>query len=114
MHSINRAVFLLYGVFVAFSSLRSIDGIAIEHSDKFFHLVTYGLFAALGFRAVSGRRAFVYLCIGIIIYGGLMEVAQSFTPGRTMSVYDFLANTIGVLIGAFTAQKLFSTNGTKT
>ena len=34
-----------------------------------------------------------------LAYGLLMELGQCFVPGRTFSVYDVLANAIGVLIG---------------
>ena len=106
-------LFLVYAIFMAYVSLRSMSGIELEHSDKFFHFIAYGLFAVLGFRTVSGRKAYMYLCLGIVVYGGLMEVAQSFTPRRMMSVYDFIANTIGVFIGVISAQKIYSYIGIK-
>ena len=46
---------------------------------------------------VQSKTRFLGLTLGIIIYGGLIEIAQSFT-GRTMSLYDVVANTIGALL----------------
>jgi VanZ family protein len=40
-----------------------------------------------------------------IAYGGLLEVAQSYMPGRVMSGYDFMANTLGVVLGAVVVSR---------
>jgi VanZ family protein len=41
------------------------------------------------------------LCIvGVAVYGALDEWHQSFTPGRDMSVYDWLADVAGAVIGS--------------
>ena len=97
----STIIFTLYAAAVAFVSLRPATGGGIEHMDKVFHLVIYCLFAMLGYRVVRAVRPYVALCLGIILYGGLMEVAQSFTPDRFMSGYDMIANTLGVVLGAF-------------
>ena len=51
------------------------------------------------------KSYYLYVCLGIIAYGGLMELAQSYTPGRMMSGYDFLANTLGVVLGAIIVNR---------
>jgi VanZ family protein len=48
------------------------------------------------------------VCIGIVAYSGLLEVAQSFVPGREMSALDLLANTSGVLLAALFSHTFFS------
>ncbi|MFK8051039.1 MAG: VanZ family protein [Halioglobus sp.] len=65
------------------------------------------ILALLGCRVVSSSRHYLYLCIGIVIYGGLMEVAQSFTPNRMMSIYDLVANTVGVAFAMVIVRTLF-------
>ena len=101
----NTVVFILYAGVVTFASLRpGIDG-GIEHLDKLTHLLAYYIFAVLGYRALKARRYYLHLCLGIIAYGGLMEVAQSYMPGRMMSGYDFLANTLGVVLGAIVVNR---------
>lgn len=101
----STVVFILYAGIVAFASLRpGIDG-GIEHLDKVTHLLVYYIFAVLGYRALKARSYYLYVCLGIIAYGGLLEVVQSYIPGRIMSGYDFMANTLGVLLGALVVSR---------
>jgi VanZ family protein len=68
--------------------------------DKVVHLLVYYIFAVLGYRSLANKGNYVYMCLAIIAYGGLLELGQSYIPGRDMSGYDFLANTLGVMLGA--------------
>ena len=86
-----------YAVFVAVVSLRPASGVSIDPWDKLLHFITYALFAGLAYLALGRGRGFLVCCVAIMLYGGLMEVGQSFMPGRVMSGYDFLANALGVL-----------------
>lgn len=104
--SLNIAVFIFYGALVAFVSLRTVDTGQIGSWDKVLHLGVYAVFAILAYRVFRDARQYSYLCIGIIVYSGLLEVAQSFVPGRFMSPYDLLANILGVLLGALVAGRL--------
>lgn len=83
------------------------DTALLEPWDKVGHLVIYSIFALLGCRIIANPRQFIYLCVGIATYSGLLEVAQSFVPGRVMSFYDLLANIAGVFLGAAMAKWLF-------
>jgi VanZ family protein len=94
------AVFAMYALLVAFASLSPGTGVSIESWDKLAHFLSYGLFAILGFGLAGSRRGYFFLCLGIVAFSGLMEVGQSFVPGRFMSAYDMLANVVGVLLGA--------------
>jgi len=38
------------------------------------------------------------MLIVVMLYGGMDEFHQHFVPGRSVDVYDFLADTIGALI----------------
>jgi VanZ family protein len=42
-----------------------------------------------------------------------MEVGQSFVPNRSMSLYDLIANSIGVILMSIIATKYFSFNEEK-
>ena len=97
---INYGIFVLYAVLIAYVSLRPADGTIPGHWDKVGHFVIYAAFSVLGARLSTEPSRFLLICIGIVAYGGLMEIGQSFMPDRMMSAYDFLANTIGVAIGA--------------
>ena len=97
------SLLVIYALFIGFMSLRQGDGPDVEHADKVMHFAAYGLFAVLGFIASKTKKVFFNMCVAIIAYGGLLEVAQFYTVGREMSVYDFIANSLGVLAGAWAA-----------
>ncbi len=102
---VNSLVFVFYGVLVAFLSLRPMSGATIEPWDKVLHFVIYAVFAVLGYQALKEGRRYFYVCLGIIAYSALIEVAQSYMPGRVMSGYDLLANTVGVVFGAVVVRR---------
>jgi VanZ family protein len=62
------------------------------------HLLTYFLFAVLGYRVVATPKGFVRMAAGVAAYSGLMEIAQSLNPERMTSIADFGANLLGVLV----------------
>jgi VanZ family protein len=97
---VNTLIFAVYAVAVAVVSLSPSSGVSGAHWDKVAHLITYAVFAAFGHRVIKEGRGYLLLCLGIIVYSGLIEVAQSYMPGRVMSGYDLLANAVGVVIGA--------------
>lgn len=102
----NLLIFIGYGALVALLSLLPAGELGPGQWDKLAHFSCYALFAILAFRVDKGRVAFGALCLGIVLFGGLLEYAQSMTPDRMMSVYDFLANTLGVIVGALMAPRL--------
>lgn len=65
--------------------------------DKSNHLLAFAVLTVLGCRAYPNRIAVVL--IGAILYGGLIEVLQSFTPYRSAEWADLVADAIGVLLG---------------
>ena len=104
----NIIVFLIYTGFVTFASLRPMDSAVLGDWDKAGHLVLYFVFALLGYRVVAKPKHYLYLCIGIVAYSGLMEIAQSFIPGRQMSAYDLFANALGVGLAMVLTRMLSS------
>jgi VanZ like family len=76
-------------------------------SDKLLHLVEYGILGALLYRAfrwASGPKiaasAVVLAILAGSIYGMTDEAHQAFVPMRTASLLDWIADTIGSVIGA--------------
>ena len=94
----NTAVVFLYTLFVAVVSLSPGTGTSIDPWDKLAHFGTYVIFTVLVWRITGYDQRFIVACLCIVLYGGVIEIAQSFLPGRVMSGYDFLANTLGVVI----------------
>lgn len=80
-----------------------------QMADKWAHFLMYGTLTiciiyeyAKRHKKICFRRLFVGGILLPIIMGGLVEVAQAYLTGGTRSGdwWDFLANTIGVLLGA--------------
>ncbi|MDR0629506.1 MAG: VanZ family protein [Treponema sp.] len=75
--------------------------------DKVQHLLAYGVFAGtlgLWFSRRQWKRSPVRCMVWVIIiaatYGISDEIHQSFVPGRDGNVWDWLADTLGAIIGA--------------
>ncbi len=71
-------------------------------NDKLLHLIEYfllGYFAAkgIGKRSFQGFLLSVSICL---LMAGLDEFYQSFIPGRSPDILDFLADNIGIWLGA--------------
>lgn len=66
-----------------------------EGRDKIVHFIAFASFAFLGLAAwpMSGNRIIVTL----FVYGLVIELAQTLVPYRSGDVFDWLANSIGVL-----------------
>lgn len=71
--------------------------------DKFQHAAAYGLLTILALRAAGGdspakRLQPLRIAVAVILFGGLMEVAQGLlTSMRTADPRDLLADAVGVL-----------------
>ncbi len=84
-------------------------------SDKILHAVEYGILALLCYRAFRwsagptvARQAVVLAIVTASFYGITDEVHQSFVPLRESSWKDWLADTIGAIIGAMSWRSIKS------
>ena len=78
-----------------------------EISDKVLHAVEYGILSLLCYRAFRwaagpavARQAVVLAIVTASVYGITDEAHQFFVPFRESSWLDWLADTIGAVIGA--------------
>lgn len=92
--------------------LTSIPGAAIPHvgfrfTDKVAHTTMYGIFAWLATRSLlrTGRpvRYTLLVLVGIAAFAALDEWHQQFIPGRSMELFDWVADTSGAAVGALAA-----------
>jgi len=97
---------------MAVLSLRTLDVGPIGSYDKLLHLGAYAFFSMLAYPIFDNARKYSYLCLGIIVYSGLLEVGQSFVPDRYMSFYDLVANILGVILGALIASSVYRLTST--
>ena len=92
-------------IFIA-STRSQVAGPPIANSDKMGHFAVFGMLATLVLRALCLRRAGTTLpryatwiaVLLVSIYGMTDEWHQSFTPGRSVEVGDWLADTSGALL----------------
>lgn len=63
------------------------------------HALAYAGTAFLTVLAYNGRTGARWPVLGLLVYAGVLEFLQRFSPGRTSAVEDFLASATGVLIG---------------
>lgn len=87
------------------SSRPSLGGPTLPHFDKVVHFLVYGLLGTL-FARVRVLRAWPGLGIAwaallASAYGVVDEFHQSFTPGRSVEVADWVADTLGATLAVF-------------
>lgn len=93
------------GVILVGTSVPKVPGPDIVGIDKVSHLIAYGILGVLlirGFRHCQHRtvsRAVAWTLIIGGIFGALDEWHQSFIPGRSMDVLDFVADFAGLILG---------------
>jgi VanZ family protein len=67
--------------------------------DKLDHLVAYSVLSLLVALGWSGRFAPGVIVGAAVGFGGLLELLQTFSPGRQADWADFAVNSLGALIG---------------
>ena len=80
-------------------------------SDKIVHIIEYGIMASLIYLALNNfkiRRYKLFLLTFIItfLYGFSDEFHQYFVPGRTVDLFDVMANGIGAFCFPLAIRKI--------
>ena len=71
-------------------------------ADKVVHAAAFGALAVVGLRAYP--KHLVMVCLLLVILGGLIEIVQGYTSTRSQEWEDFLADILGVVLGALLAR----------
>jgi VanZ family protein len=80
--------------------------VVIPHLDKLIHGSSYALLAIFAGCIFEQKSARWKALFWLVLYGGLIELAQGYLPtGRTMEFADFIANSTGVIVGAYLASR---------
>jgi VanZ family protein len=81
--------------------------------DKLLHVIEYAVLAVLCYRAfrraggpVAAGYAVMLAIAAASVYGATDEVHQAFVPFRTSAWSDWIADTVGAMIGAVGAQRV--------
>lgn len=97
------ALLIVAGIYLAIAGLSLMpSGSPVKLTtgwDKFDHMLAYFVVMALAGVIAQRPRYLIGLGIATIAYAGILELAQSFVPGRDVSSADFLASTLGALLG---------------
>jgi len=115
----SRKYFIYFSIIyiILILAVSSIPGVRIPKVeifgfDKLLHIVEYILLAFLLTNSLKNPNIKAILIIVIIgsSYGVLNEIWQIYIAGRCGSIYDGIANGIGMIIGSLVTYKylLFS------
>jgi VanZ family protein len=88
----------------------------LPFTDKIVHFVFHCIAMLLGGAAVRIQfnaavpfgRPFVFMAVGLFLYGIAIEGLQAVLPtGRSAELLDVLSNTLGLTVGALILKLLF-------
>jgi VanZ family protein len=102
--TVIRVLFGLAATVVAVLSLLPAHDLPnVAASDKIEHAGAYFVLAILGGLGLRERRGLLFLFIFLCAMGGVIELLQAFSPGRSPDVFDALANATGAAAGILVA-----------
>lgn len=103
---------ILYGIGIfilsSISDLNAPD-LGFDPQDKFYHFMFYTPFGYFLGRSLSSQNYFLkvkekYWILAVIfglLYGISDEIHQYYVPGRIMSLWDAVANGLGICLGVY-------------
>jgi VanZ family protein len=75
-------------------------------NDKLLHFLAYAFLTLLAVLAANDRRAVLRSVLIMFALGIALDYAQRFIPSRAFELGDILADTLGLLCGAFCGVRL--------
>jgi VanZ family protein len=94
-----RFSFLAYFLLLSWQLLTPVTIVNAGGWDKLIHFS--GFFVLAGLAMLAGWKTSSYkLVLALIGYAALTEILQYFIPGRSFSVLDWMADSLGVLIAS--------------
>lgn len=90
-------ILLPVSLWVALIPLEHIAVPAI-FSDKVLHFAAFFGFSVFIDAAFKPKKFWIWSGFPLIAYGALIEVLQSYTPHRSFSVWDWVADIVGVVV----------------
>ncbi len=68
--------------------------------DKLNHALAFASLAFSGCLAFpASRRSLLAVWLGVLLFGGAIEIVQAFVPGRSCEWEDLLADAMGAVLG---------------
>ncbi len=106
---------LLASVAIIIASSRQdiqLPDLGLWNTDKLLHLIAYffyGIFLLIfingNFKLSKGKTILIAIVVGLL-FAASDEWHQSFVPGRTASIYDFIADAIGIALSTIFNTKI--------
>ncbi len=104
---IRLAIIFIYTSLLTLGSLdASVSTSSFQISDKILHFTAYAAFSVIAFFPPYRPARVLTIALCIFGYGVLIEYLQQMV-GRQFSIYDIIANGVGVIVGTFLAIKFF-------
>ena len=99
------ALVIIFLSFAEASTFNRIHIPRIPHADKIVHFIMYFTLMSVliweNRKVITAFRNYLYLAIIPLLFGGIIEIMQSmFTRTRTGDIFDFCANTVGIMTAA--------------
>ncbi len=92
-------LFIFSLTYITWQLLNPSPQIGIDISDKLVHFLIFGWLAlTLDWGWYKRGTYWLFKALPLIAYGALIEIFQFFIPGRSMSVGDWLADSLGVVV----------------
>ncbi len=89
---------LVAALIIAASHRSRLVDTGVAQGDKVVHFAVYGLLATLVCRTGAGVRGALLGLLAASAFGATDEWHQSFVPGRSCDVLDWLADTVGAAL----------------
>ena len=87
--------------------------VGFPHMDKIIHAILFAMLTTIGYLAYSNYSRRLYL--GLMGYGIMTEIMQgALTITRYASIYDWIADTVGILLAIFSIKIIESYSAMKT
>lgn len=86
------------GLILVASHRPNLVATGVEGGDKIVHFVVYGLLATLVCRLGRGWRAAGWAWLVVAAFGATDEWHQSFVPGRSTELLDWVADALGAAL----------------
>jgi len=89
-------------IIVLIATLSPVNGdMAGEYLDKVAHLIVYFVLGVSILITYGSKSKALQLLLISALIGLIIEVIQQYIPGRNTSIFDGIANTIGLIMAMF-------------
>ena len=105
MNTLWRSGFGLYFVFLSWQLLTPVTIVAAGSWDKVFHFGAFALLSGLAFLAWQRVSASIII-MGLLSYAALTEILQHFIVGRSFSIMDWVADSLGIFVAMLITTNL--------